>query len=412
MILKSSPSKFGKGTSLLWNGNNFNIVNSFIYKLIFKSKSKKNSLPFKQYFFESARSAIYNILVSQNIGIDDQVIVCSFTCDAVSYAVFKAGAKIIYVDINDDLSMNDDDVLSAINPSTKAIIMQNSFGRFGLRLETINKIKDLGILLIEDCALSWGSKYNEYSHGELGDFSIWSLEVSKTITIGWGGIAKINNIDKIDSFESRYQQLGGITLISDIRRIFQLWFSLLMTKVKIPGAIFMWYGLYGLKIFRVSNNYKNTNTEKKQKMGKISSLLYLYLIPYLEDIFDLTNKNYLNLLSVAKKSGINLLHDDIEGEYIVSPRFPLLIEKCFFDQVYEKAQNLDLEIGRWFDQVPPSLEIGEVLVFSCDNAKRISGSIINLPCHWNLKEKEMEKIKALLIFIASIHKGKQRGFEV
>ena len=132
---------------------------------------KQNDL----YLFESARTAIYNCLASQEIGKNDEVIVSSFTCSAVTSAVVRSGATVVYVDINNDLSMNSDDIIQAITPSTKAFIMQNTFGRIGVDVEVLKIIREKNILIIEDCALSVGSKINGIEFGSFGDMSVWKL---------------------------------------------------------------------------------------------------------------------------------------------------------------------------------------------------------------------------------------------
>ena len=190
-FFKSTPSKYGKGTGLLWRGMNQKLLNSFVSNVFYKSKSQLSKKKEKLLKYESARSALYNCLIANDVGTKDEIIVSSFTCDAVTFAVKRTGAKIVYVDINDDLTMNDREVLNAINAKTKAIIFQNTFGRLGLKKQTIDKIKAKKIFLIEDCVLSIGSKIDDINLGSFGDISFFSLEVSKTITIGWGGLLRL-----------------------------------------------------------------------------------------------------------------------------------------------------------------------------------------------------------------------------
>ena len=85
--MKKFPSKFGKIVSLLWRGMGLKIASQFLlntgkYRKLERTKDNKNEL-----FFESSRSALFNSLMFQNIGKGDEVIISSFTCDAVTYAV-------------------------------------------------------------------------------------------------------------------------------------------------------------------------------------------------------------------------------------------------------------------------------------------------------------------------------------
>ena len=79
---------------------------------------------------------------------------CAFTCDAVTHAIICTDAKPVYVDINSDLTMNEMSVRNNISFKTKAIIVQNTFGRLGLSNEFIEYCKNRSILMIEDNCLS------------------------------------------------------------------------------------------------------------------------------------------------------------------------------------------------------------------------------------------------------------------
>ena len=74
----------------------------------------------------------FHALDSIGVGSEDEVIVSAFTCSAVTYSIILTGAKVVYVDINNDLTMNKNALLSAITSKTKVLIVQNTFGRLGV----------------------------------------------------------------------------------------------------------------------------------------------------------------------------------------------------------------------------------------------------------------------------------------
>ena len=98
MFLYNSPSKFTEGTSSLWKGGDLAYI-KFFFLNYFKLKDKTDS---NILMYESARSAILHSLKCLKVSSKDQVIASSFTCDAVTKAVVNSGAKIVYVDINQD----------------------------------------------------------------------------------------------------------------------------------------------------------------------------------------------------------------------------------------------------------------------------------------------------------------------
>jgi hypothetical protein len=226
MFFKSSPSKFTGGISCLWKGMELIYAKKFIFSF-FKLQIKNR---FNFLLYESARSAILHSLKCLDITSKDQVIVSSFTCDAVTKAITNSEAKIVYVDINEDLTMNDKYVLKAINKYTKALILQNTFGRLGLKISTINKIKNKNIFIIEDSCLSVGSKFKNVPLGQFGDVAIYSLEASKTITTGWGGVLNVNNPNYKKKIFKSYNGLKSINIFKDFKRLFQLFMSLYFLK--------------------------------------------------------------------------------------------------------------------------------------------------------------------------------------
>tara|TARA_B110000503_G_scaffold114969_1_gene172972 strand:+ start:67 stop:1098 length:1032 start_codon:yes stop_codon:yes gene_type:complete len=340
--------------------------------------------------------------MSQNIGKGDEVVISSFTCDAVTYAVMRTGAKVVYSDINDDLTMQTESVLRAITKSTKAIVMQNTLGRVGLDVSTISIIKKKNILLIEDCALSYGSVFDGIKLGAYGDFSFFSLEVSKTLTIGWGGVLLINNHTYMNDMYERYALIGRVSLLQDIRRFMQLYLSLFLIKIKPFGGLWLWCFLYGFRIFRRSNSYDLNAKCKSEKMGNLSQSFYKYTSTKFNEFYRITNKNYLFFSDIARNLNLKQPIVEAQNEFIVSPRFSLIVKRKNIQHTVDLGYSLNIEVGRWFDDAPPSWNIKDARVVSSSNASKISRSIINLPCHWTLSENEISKISCFMYELSLI----------
>ena len=98
-----SPSKFNPGLSNLWRGNSFKLLNKTIFNT-FRKPSFRNNENQDIVYFRSARAALTSILNAFSIGIEDEIILSSFTCDAVTAAILATGAKPVYVDISIDLT--------------------------------------------------------------------------------------------------------------------------------------------------------------------------------------------------------------------------------------------------------------------------------------------------------------------
>lgn len=396
-----SPTKFGGGLGLLWRGVNITTLN-WALKGVFISSSDSNGVDKSERFlFESARSALFHALSAMDIGPGAEVIVSSFTCDAVTYAVMRAGAKVVYVDINDDLTMSPSAVLAAITEKTRAVIVQNTLGRLGLDPALILEIKARGVIVVEDCALSIGSRVDGTPHGSFGDISTWSLEVSKTLTIGWGGVLTVNNPELLEKVSRHYRCLKSVPLWLDLRRVLQLWISVFLTAHPPPFGVYLWYFLYGFRFFRRSRDSQRKYYVKHARIGSLSASLFHAVEMRSAEVFRRTNENYMTLAAKASELGLCCPVVPDERELLVSPRFSLIIEESKREQLTLSAASAGIELGRWFDQAPPLYGLDQARIASSANARRIAGLIVNLPCHWSLSSGEMKSMLEWMETIAS-----------
>ena len=397
----NNPSKYNIGCSNLWRGLPLNILN----KIIINSLSDFFIGPFekysdkKEFLFRSARSGIYAILKSQNIGEGDQVIVSTFTCDAVTFAVNATKAQIIYTDINDDLSMNYNSIINNINHKTKAILIQNSFGGNGINEENFKKLKKKGILIIEDNCLSIGTKINQLELNNFGDFSVESLESSKSITIGRGGIVKCNSDEYIKNFKAFYESLKSENLFNDILKIIQLWVNIFFSKYSIKYGFVIWYFFYGLRIFKPSRAENKKVKTKFIKIGKLSRILYLNLLPYKKHIFSNSNYVFKKILQNLKKHKAKIPIEYKSQDFIVTPRIPILVPEKNLKKILIIAKKNRIEISRWFYESPPCLNLSFNINKSNEKAQTIKNQIINLPSYCT-NNRDIEKINKFIKLIS------------
>ena len=138
----------------------------------------------------SGTDALHLAILAAGIGQGDEVITTPFTFIATAEAICYAGATPVYVDI-DPLSYNIDPFLieAAITPRTKAVIPVHLFGQPAdmTAIETIC-IKH-NLMLIEDCAQSFGASINGRMTGSVGRLGCFSFFPSKNLgCYGDGGM--------------------------------------------------------------------------------------------------------------------------------------------------------------------------------------------------------------------------------
>ena len=128
-------------------------------------------------------------LRAAGIGWGDEVIVPAYTFQATASAPMGAGAIPVIVDVDPNTYCLDANAAAkAITPKTKAIIPVH----LGSNMADMDAIMELAkkydLIVIEDCAHAHGAKWRGQGAGTIGHFGSFSLQSSKTLTSGEGGI--------------------------------------------------------------------------------------------------------------------------------------------------------------------------------------------------------------------------------
>jgi dTDP-4-amino-4,6-dideoxygalactose transaminase len=138
--------------------------------------------------FNSGTSALHVLLLAHQI-TSGEVIVPSFTFIATANTVVLAGAKPVFVEIEDQsYGLDPEDVKEKITRRTKAIIPVH-YGGFPCKgMQALQEIADdHHLILIEDAAESLGATIDKKMVGTFGQSSIFSFCQNKIITAGEGG---------------------------------------------------------------------------------------------------------------------------------------------------------------------------------------------------------------------------------
>jgi len=120
----------------------------------------------------------------------NEVITSSYICPAVINSILQANLVPVLVDINSsNLNINVNELSRKINNKILTVIIPHLAGI----PVNLNKIEDVNIPIINDCAQAIGSKINNKPVGYYGDFCIYSFGSTKMITGGIGGAILTNN---------------------------------------------------------------------------------------------------------------------------------------------------------------------------------------------------------------------------
>jgi dTDP-4-amino-4,6-dideoxygalactose transaminase len=169
----------------------------------------------------SGTDALILALMTLGVGQGDEVICPSFTFFATAGAIWRVGAKPVFVDI-DPASFNMDPSLleAAITENTRAIMPVHLFGQMA-DMHEINAIAHKhGLPVIEDAAQAIGSSIDGCNAGTMGSIGAFSFFPTKNLG-GYGdaglvvtsddAIAEKARVLRVHGAEKRYyhQTVGG-----------------------------------------------------------------------------------------------------------------------------------------------------------------------------------------------------------
>jgi perosamine synthetase len=150
--------------------------------------------------FALGRHALAILLKSLDIKPGDKVGVCAFTCLAVVEAIKICGAIPIYLDIDEHLCIDPQEILIHDKGTLKAVILQHTFGNPGRLDELLAACRKIDAIIIEDCAHSMHSTWNGK---KLGTFGVGA--------VNQGGILTINSDELPEKVDRQIELLAQPT---------------------------------------------------------------------------------------------------------------------------------------------------------------------------------------------------------
>jgi dTDP-4-amino-4,6-dideoxygalactose transaminase len=137
----------------------------------------------------SGTAACHIAVAAAGIAPGDEVITTPITDIGTVIGVIYQQAVPVFADLGaNTYNLDPADVERKITPRTKAIIAVHLAGN-PCRMDELRTIADKHkLVLIEDCAQAWGARYRGRPVGTIGHIACFSLQQSKQITCGDGGV--------------------------------------------------------------------------------------------------------------------------------------------------------------------------------------------------------------------------------
>ena len=381
------------------------IIDKDLIKL-FEEKFSEKVGKGKSVSFATGRMGFYSLMKILEIKPGDEVILQGYTCSVMPNAIFRLGATPIYADISlDTLGTNPISVKNLISKNTRMIVVQHSFG-IPCEVEEIKKIcKERGIFLLEDCAISLGSKVNGTSIGNFGDAALYSFDHSKPINAMTGGIIYSTNNKLINLLIKNEENTEHLT-----ERYNQLIFNDFMRERKLcvpekygRNDLYKFYRNFSIKKYGyLEEDFEKKSSNSYPYPAKIPSLVAQIGIYELERWDDeLTKRKEMlgEFINFFKRNGMkeHLPESYFDSSLEIVPSRLILLHKNS-EKIKEKFNSFLQTSWFWFtspiSECQDPKDLGYVFG-SCKNAETACKEIINLPCVYEEKYNDFLFKKSL-----------------
>lgn len=356
---------------------------------------------FRQFFgvshaisFNSGRGALFGILKVLDIGNGDEVVLQAFTCVAVPNAIISAGAKPVYADVDEQLTIDVKDLEEKISKKTKAIIVQHTFG-IPAKLEKIKKIaKKHKLFLVEDCA-------HTITLGTVGDAAFFSFGRDKAVSSVFGGIAITNNQvlgPKLREFQRKLEYPPVFWTAQQLfHPIFFFFLILPLYNFFSLGKVFLVL-LQKIHLFSLP-------VSSAEKQGKAESVLVKKL-PNVLACLVLFQLKRIKEFNQRRKAISKMYVEEVSKSFFTVPykktipflRFPVLVDKR--DQLLNFLKQHGVYLGKWYAEVIDPKGTNLKAVFyqrgACPKAEFFAKKIVNLPTYPTMTKLDVKKVIQLL----------------
>ncbi len=171
----------------------------------------------------SGSASLHTAVASLQLNPGDEIITSPVTDMGTYIGIVQCCCLPIFADLDRlTLNLNPESIEERITDRTRAILVVHLFGQ-PCRMDEIMEIAEKhDLYVIEDCAQAHGAEYDGQRVGTFGDIACFSLQQSKQITAGDGGLVATNEEElyvNARDFHDKYYDRTGRTEGRIVQRI-------------------------------------------------------------------------------------------------------------------------------------------------------------------------------------------------
>jgi len=354
----------------------------------------------ESFAFWKGRVALYAILRGLGIAEGDEVILPGYTCVMDVNPVAYVGATSVFVDIEPDTyNINTELIEDKINPKTKAIIAQHTYG-YPCDMDSIMQTAQRhNITVIEDCCLSFGSKYKGKTVGTFGKVAYFSFQWNKPFTTGLGGMVitndkelagRIEQLHKKELVRPGFMETAMLAVQLAVYRTF-----VYPSTTAAAQSIFRYLTKKGAVVGSSSTcEFQPEMPEHFFKaMSSIQARSGIRQLNKVESNIEHRNKMTELYDSLLRGRGWQPRKFDSEIMDPVMVRYPVRITQK--EKALKEAARKGIELGSWFEcplhPIETPLAAYNYEIGMCPEAEKASKQVVNLPVHPRVSEKTVTR---------------------
>lgn len=140
-------------------------------------------------------AALHSAMFGLGVGPGDEVICPTYTWMGSITPALMLMAKPVFCEVDPKTLVIDvDDVRKRITDRTKAIVAIHLWGNVCDMDSLMSLSQESGVAVLEDCSHAHGASYKGRTVGSIGHVGAWSLQGSKAVSAGEGGVLATNDV--------------------------------------------------------------------------------------------------------------------------------------------------------------------------------------------------------------------------
>ncbi len=311
----------------------------------------------------SGTDALTISLRALGIGKGDEVITSPFSFFATAESISNAGAKPVFVDIEEDsFNIDPKQIIKAISDKTKAIMPVHLYGRPANMAEIIATAIKYNLKLVEDAAQSFGARYFAKNSqldakftGALGDINAFSFYPTKNLgAFGDAGLITTNT-----------DELAELAL-----------------KLRTHGSI---------------KRYHNEMLGYNSRLDSIQAAILRIKLRHI-DKWNAQRRNAAQYYNELLKDAFGIISPELSQGHIFH-QYTIRLIDADRDQVKTKLAARGISTMIYYPIPQDKLEVYQGQYASYANSNKLAEEVLSLPIWPNISKEQQERVVTSLLQI-------------